>query len=324
MSAPNDNDLAKSLNPIEEVAHAPGLPWSDQSIQALFKDPNINDLWYTGLSAVFNTAAVLIAWSAKTESPRVKLIAQWFVSAGMSYSILHGASEFQNAMRYFVLSYTFSLMNVWAYAISQQFQQSDDAAVLLSVNVAISSFLVTYICDKSMRESAFSIEKFIDNPLVFLRLWKNFWGKARTGAFSMVGSNSFVSSFVENLSLYEPIVFITLFAIINSRSEKYYLGYPKFDTAYDRFKLLPWFVLLTVAASIVFVLDNELYFKVDPNYDGWLPALDIVALLVESTGMLFIQPVDKVEPSNDHGYSRLSDGDEESKDVDSLEKGLSP
>ena len=53
-----------------------------------------------------------------------------------------------------------------------------------------------------------------------------------------------------------------------------------------------------------------------------------MALLVESTGMLFIQPVDKLasieESSSDHRYFRLSGSDEERKDVDDPEKGLSP
>ena len=326
MCAPGNNDLEKSLNPTEEVARAPVYPWSDQSINKLFEDPSINDSWYTLLSAVFNTAAVLIAWSAKTESPNIKLIAQGLISVGMSYSILHGASDYKNAMSYFAASYSFSLMNVWAYALSQQLQQSNDTAVLLCVSVAILSFGVTYFCDKPMRESAFSLEKFIDNPLVFLRLWKNFWGKARTGAFSMVGSSAVVSLFVENLSFYEPIIFITLFAILNSQSDNYYLGFPKVDTAFDQFKFVPWLVLLAVASTIVFALDHDLYFKVEPNYEGWLPVLDIIALVIESTGMLFIQPDDKKPKAKilypgHGGYSWLSGGDEETKNGSDQEQG---
>tara|TARA_B100001093_G_scaffold252690_1_gene241821 strand:+ start:652 stop:1638 length:987 start_codon:yes stop_codon:yes gene_type:complete len=323
MCAPND--IKEPLNQIEKVNRAPESLWSDQMIKQLFKDANNNDLWYTGLSAVFNTAAVLIAWSAKTESPKIKLIAQGFISVGMSYSILHGASEYQNAIVYFAASYGFSLMNVWAYALSQQFQQSNDTAVLLCIGVAIVSFIVTYLCDKPMRESAFSIEKMLDNPIVFLRLWKNFWGKARTGAFSMVGSSAFVSLFVENLSFYEPIIFITLFAVLNSQSDNYYLGLPKFHTAFDQFKFLPWLALLSVAASIVFVFDKEIYLKDGSNYNGWLPVLDIVALVIESTGMLFIQPVDKEAKAeslySEHRYFKLSGDVEETKDINDPKQG---
>ncbi len=314
-----NNNARESFCSKEEVSQSLCVAWMDQRIKHFFNDPNTNTLWYTGLSAVFNTAAVLVAWSTKTESPRVKLIAQSFVSFGMSYSIMHGASDYQNSISYFAASYGFSLMNVWVYSISQQLNQSKDIAIYQCVSVAMISFIVTYFCDKQMRESALSIDKAIDNPLVFLRLWKNFWGKARTGAFSMVGSSRFMSVFVENLSFYEPIIFITLFAIINSQSKNYRLGCPKVDTVLDVVKFMPLLVLLLVAATVIFVFDNELYFNVRPDYNGLLPLLDIIALVIESTGMLLIQPAASSQGvSTGFGYFNLPGG-EESKD-DDLEK----
>ena len=76
----------------------------------------------------------------------------------------------------------------------------------------------------------------------------------------------------------------------------------------------------------MFALDHDLYFKVEPNYEGWLPVLDIIALVIESTGMLFIQPDDKKSKAKilypgHGGYSWLSGGDEETKDGSDQEQG---
>ena len=94
------------------------------------------------------------------------------------------------------------------------------------------------------------------------------------------------------------------------------MGWPDLQSVQGAIKLLPCLLLILASATIMTV-DRDNYFK--PGQ--WLPILDLVALCVESIGMLFIQPHEveyKVmsKQTNDSTLFRpLIEGDEELKEA---------
>jgi len=270
------------------VKRAHSAWYRGDAIRGCFNDPVVVDRCYSALAAIFNTSSVLIAWSAETENPTVKLIAQLMIAFSMSYSILHGASEYNYPPVYFLLSYVASLINVWSGNVSEYLGSSGLALPLV---ISVVSFIITCCCDKKIVELIGSIHsgEFIETtknePFVFLRLWKIFFGKVRTGIFSMVGTSLVAGDIVEWMSFIEPLVFITFFLMIISQSNSSQLVLPRCDATAGCIKFAPWVVMLVVECMIL-IKDSDFYFY----HENKLPLLAMFGLLAEVSGFLFIKP----------------------------------
>ena len=255
-----------------------------------FDNQRIVNQSYAALAAIFNTASVFVAWSTETKNQTVKFIAQCMIAASMGYSILHGASEYECPPVWFVLSYSASLVNVWSSDVSESLGFSGITSPLVISGL---SFLITCCCDKkimallaSLRDSRFT-QSSCNDPFAFLRLWKNFFGKLKTGLFSMVGVSLLAGEIVEWLSFIEPLVFISLFFIIVTHSDTSQLALPRCRDSEILVKCIPCLVML-VTEGVILTIDSDRYFYNDDK----LPLLDMVGLLIEACGYWFILPLD--------------------------------
>ena len=269
------------------------LGFGTATIRDWYSNHATNEKYYAMLSAVFNVAAAGIAWAAKENNRHIKLAAQCMIASGMTYSITHGASDYDAALWFAATSIVFGWINVWSYDLVVASQLPNLIESMLAITSL--SFLVACRCDQKMWGLFLKLLQpaewlnlpaiILNDPLAFLRFWKNLFGKTRTAAFSMVGASQEASIVVEWLSFLEPVTFIGIFLSINRNAPDYTLGWPDLQSVQGAIKLLPCLLLILASATIMTV-DRDNYFK--PGQ--WLPILDLVALCVESIGMLFIQP----------------------------------
>lgn len=290
-----DKKIIRSNDPINCFNHA--LP----CLKYLYLDSRAP--WYFVLSCAFNSASVLMLIAAKTENEFQARSAQSLIAVFMAYSILDGTSKTGHQVINFWALYTCSFINLFNQMIlTEGLGLPESWSTYELAPLILLALIPSFVCDQDKWDQICHMsvcqwgkcwDSIMQNPPVFLRMFKSVSSTIINAIFSMLQSDDpFTGQIFQIISGLFSLIFICSYLHINKQSSDYCVTWQplliNFQQALNKkplalfYKLAPF--LLLVGLSLYFSNKHDLYQWPQNDFTAW----SFLCLAIESMGMMCI------------------------------------
>lgn len=290
-----DKKIIRSNDPINCFNHA--LP----CLKYLYLDSRAP--WYFVLSCAFNSASVLMLIAAKTENEFQARSAQSLIAVFMAYSILDGTSKTGHQVINFWALYTCSFINLFNQMIlTEGLGLPESWSTYELAPLILLALIPSFVCDQDKWDQICHMsvcqwgkcwDSIMQNPPVFLRMFKSVSSTIINAIFSMLRSDDpFTGQIFQIISGIFSLIFICSYLSINQQSTDYCVSWQplliNFQQMLKRkplpllYKVSPFFLL--VSLSLYFSIKHDLCQWPQNDFTIW----SFLCLAIESMGMMCV------------------------------------